>query len=111
MTNVGVSALVSALTLASADGATARALVAEVERAAAERLRVEAALSRAAIAGGGDRGKEETILRAWTDWYRKAIGTMREIEVGGSSRETQRAISAAESAVARAGAARLAAVR
>jgi len=38
LANVGVSALVSALTLASADGATARALVAELERAAVARL-------------------------------------------------------------------------
>jgi aminopeptidase YwaD len=111
MTNVGVSALVSALTLASADGATARALVTEVERAATARLDAEAALSRAAVAAGGDRGKEQTILRAWADWYRKAIGTMAEIEVGGSSPETKRAISAAESAVARAGASKVASVR
>jgi aminopeptidase YwaD len=111
MTNVGVSALVSALTLASADGATARALVAEVERAAVARLDAEAALSRAAIAGGGDPGKEQTILTAWTNWYAKAIGTMSEIEVGGSSRDTQKAISAAESAIQRAGAERTARLR
>jgi hypothetical protein len=111
MTNVGVSALVSALTLASADGPTARALVAEVERAATARLDAEAALSRAAIGAGGDRGKEQTILSAWTDWYRKAIGTMAEIEVGGASPETKRAISAAESAVARAGASKVASLR
>jgi hypothetical protein len=111
MTNVGVSALVSALTLASADGATARALVAEVERAAVARLDAEAALSRAAIAGGGDRGKELTILTAWTNWYAKAIGTMSEIEVGGSSRDTQKAISAAGSAIQRAGAERTARLR
>ena len=111
MTNVGVSALVSALTLASADGATARALVTEVERAATARLDAEAALSRTAVAGGGDRANEQKILAAWTDWYRKAIGTMSEIEVGGSSPETKRAISAAESAVARAGAGRQANIR
>jgi aminopeptidase YwaD len=111
MTNVGVSALVSALTLASADGPTARALVTEVERAATARLDAEAALSRAAIAAGGDRGKEQTILSAWANWYRNAIGTMAEIEVGGSSPETKRAISAAESAVAGAGASKVASVR
>jgi len=111
MTNVGVSALVSAFTLVSADGATARALVTEVERAAIARLDVEAALSRAALTSGGDRSRERTILETWTDWYRNAIGTMAEIEVGGSSAETRRAISAAQSAVLRAGSERVGRIR
>ena len=111
LANVGVSALVSALTLASADGATARALVGELERAAIARLDTEAALSRAELAKGGDRGKERMILETWTDWYRRAIRTMSEIEVGGSSRETERAIGAAESAVAKAGKDRVAKLR
>ena len=111
MTNVGVSALVSAFTLVSADGATARALVTEVERAAIARLDVETALSRAALTSGGDRSTERTILETWTDWYRNAIGTMAEIEVGGSSAETRRAISAAQSAVQRAGSERVGRIR
>jgi hypothetical protein len=111
LANVGVSALVSALTLASADGATARALVSEVERAAVARLDTEAALSRAELARGGDRGRETTILEAWTDWYRRAIRTMSEIEVGGSSRETERAIAAADAAIQRAGRDRVAKLR
>jgi hypothetical protein len=111
LANVGVSALVSAFTLASADGATARALVAEVERAAIARLDAEAALSRTALASGGDRGQETMILETWTDWYRKALRTMSEIEVGGSSRETQKAIDAAEAAVRRAGGDRVAKLR
>jgi aminopeptidase YwaD len=102
---VGVSALVSALTLTSADGATARALVAEVQQAATSRLDREAALSRAEVARGGDRGQERLILETWTDWYRGAIRSAADIEVGGSSRETERAIAAAEAAVRRAGAA------
>ena len=105
LANVGVSALVSALTLASADGETARALVAEVQQAATARLDREAALSRAEVARGGDRGRERLILETWTDWYRGAIRSAAEIEVGGSSRETERAISAAEAVVQRAGAA------
>jgi hypothetical protein len=112
LANVGVSALVAALTLASADGATARALVGEVERAAVARLDTEAALSRTALrAGGGDPGLERTILETWTDWYRKAIRTMSEIEVGGSSPETRKAIGAAEASVRRAGAERVAKLR
>jgi hypothetical protein len=112
LANVGVSALVSALTLATADGPTTRALVDEVRRAALARLDAEAALSRAALAGaGGDAARERLILETWTDWYRGAIRSMTEIEVGGSSRETERAISAAESAVRQAGADRVARLR
>jgi len=108
LANVGVSALVSALTLASADGATTRALVAEVERAAMARLDVETALSRQALGNGGDRERETMILDTWTDWYRRAIRTMSEIEVGGSSRDTERAIAAADAAIAKAGRQRVA---
>lgn len=111
LANVGVSALVSALTLASANGATARVLVREVERAAVARLDTEAALSMQALAEGGDRQKETLILNTWTDWYRGAIRTMSEIEVGGSSRETENAIREAESAVAKAGKERVAKLR
>ena len=106
LANVGVAAIVSALTLATADGATARALVMELEAAGMERLDAETALSRAALAGGGDRGRERLILDTWTDWYRGAIRSIAEIEVGGSSAETMRAISAAEARVGRAGAER-----
>jgi len=111
LANVGVSALVSALTLASADGATARALVTELRRAALARLDAEAALSATAIANGGDRSKEQLILKTWADWYERAIETTAEIEVGGSSLETQQAIRAAREAVQQAGVRHLAKVR
>jgi hypothetical protein len=111
LANVGVSALVSALTLASADGATARALVAELERAAMARLDAETALSRQAIGKGGDRSKEQMILDTWTGWYRAAVRTTSEIEVGGSSAETRRAIDDAEAAIEKAGKERVAKLR
>jgi hypothetical protein len=111
LANVGVSALVSALTLASADGETARGLVAELEQAAIARLDAETALSREAVAKGGDRGKERLILDTWTDWYRRAVGTTSEIEVGGSSPETERAIAAADAAIEHAGKERVAKLR
>jgi aminopeptidase YwaD len=111
LANVGVSALVSAFTLASADGATARALVAELERAAVARLDAEAALSRAAVSGGGDRAKEKLILDTWTDWYRGAVRSTAEIEVGGPSTETRKAIDAAEKTVQRVGGERAARFR
>jgi hypothetical protein len=108
MTNVGLAALVSALTLTSADGPTARALVAEVERAAVARLDTELKLSQAAIAAGGPRATEEDILKTWTDYYIASIRTMSDIEVGGSSRETLAAIDAAANRVKQAGDRRLA---
>jgi hypothetical protein len=111
LANVGVSALVSALTLATADGPTTRLLIGEVQRAAVARLDAEAALSRAAVSAGGDAAKERLILETWTEWYRGAIRSMAEIEVGGSSAETKRAIATAESAVRRAGTDRVARLR
>lgn len=108
LVNVGTAALVSVLTLASADGPTARALVAEQERMAIARLDTEAKLSRAALAGpGGDRAHEEDILRTWTDYYAAALQTMREIETGGASPATVAAIDAAATRVRRAGADRI----
>ena len=107
MTNVGVSALVSALTLATADGATTREIVRELEGAAIARLDVETALSISALAGGGKRGREESILRTWTDWYEAAVRSTVEIEVGGATAETREAIDAAAGRIRRGGAARL----
>ncbi len=108
--NVGVSALVSALTLASADGATAREIIGEVERAAVARLDTELALSRAAITGGGPAALERDILQTWTDYYVGALGAATEIEVGGSSPRTTAAIAAAQQRVRAAGAKRLTAL-
>jgi aminopeptidase YwaD len=108
LVDVGTAALVSVLTLTSADGPTARALVAEQERMAIARLDVETKLSKAAIASNGDRAKENDILRTWTDYYVAAIQTMRDIEVGGSSTETNAAIDAAAARVKKAGGERLA---
>jgi hypothetical protein len=108
LVNVGTAALASILTLTSADAATARALIAEQERMAIARLDTEAKLSRAAIAAGGDRGKEDDILRTWTDYYVASLGTMRDIEVGGASAETARAIEAAATRVRKAGEDRIA---
>lgn len=55
-------------------------------------------LSRKAIAAGEDRGEQVMILRAWLDWYRDALESTHDIEVGGASSETFATI---ESAVAR----------
>ena len=96
LANVGTAALVSALTLASADGATARGIVGEVEAAALARLATEEKLSRASVRGGATAWPhEEHILRAWGAYYEGALAAAAEIEVGGASAGTTAAIQAA----------------
>ena len=109
--NVGISALVSALTLTSADGATARAMVAELEQAAVARLDIELALSRVALASGGDVAKERDILQTWTDYYDRSLATLSDVETGGSSRETTAAITIARARVLAAGASRVSQIK
>ncbi len=92
MRNVGISALVSALVLASADEAAAIAIVEEVTSAALRRLDTEFELSREAIEGGGDAAAEVRIVRLWRDWYAGAIREAVDIETGGSSSTTLRVI-------------------
>jgi aminopeptidase YwaD len=103
MANVGVATTVSAMTLASAGGETARFAVQELEAAALSRLAAEFELSRAAIAAGEDRTEQTTVLEAWLDWYLEALRTTHDIEVGGSSPETLAAIEAAVARVREAG--------
>jgi len=103
MANVGISATVAAMTLASAHGETARFIIGEVENAALERLAAEFELSQAAIASGEDRAEQVTIMQAWLDWYRDALRTADDIEVGGASAETLATIAAAVAAVTAAG--------
>jgi aminopeptidase YwaD len=97
--NVGVTALVSALALTSADGAMTRALIAEVTRAAVARLEVEGRLSAEALRSGGDAATERDILGTWAAWYRDALATFDDLEVGGTQPATRTAIAAAQEAV------------
>jgi len=92
MRNVGVSALVGALVLTSADGATAIAIIEEVTSAALRRLDTEYELSRKAIDGGGERADEVRVIRLWRDWYAGAIRECVDIESGGASATTMRVI-------------------
>jgi aminopeptidase YwaD len=99
MENVGVSTTVAAMTLTSAKGETARFIISELEAAALSRLADEFELSKAAIAAGGDRAEQLVILHAWVNWYREALRTTIDIEIGGSSPETLAAIEAAAARV------------
>ena len=111
LANVGTTALTSALVLATADGAAARAIVAEVEAAALARLAGEARLSRDTLARGARRDGELAILRAWTDYYVGALRAAEDVEVGGASAETRARIAAAVRRVEARGAAAVGAVR
>ncbi|MCX5755914.1 MAG: M28 family peptidase [Gemmatimonadetes bacterium] len=97
--NAGTAALVSGLILASADGNKARAIIAELERAALARLEVEATLGREAIAKGGDQTKERHIIDVWSTWYVGALNSTTDIELGGSSAQTTAAITKSVAAV------------
>jgi aminopeptidase YwaD len=101
--NVAVCAAVSGMTLASADEEVASFVVDETERAAVDRLAREEALSRAAVAAGGDRGEQRGILEAWASWYDGALAHTSEIQVGGSSPVVMARIREARARVAEAG--------
>ena len=92
MRNVGVSALVGALVLASADEAAAIAIIEEVTGAAIRRLDTEYALSRGEIDGGGEVAVEVRVIRLWRDWYAGAIRKCVDIESGGASATTMQVI-------------------
>ena len=97
--NVGMSALVSALVLTTADEATARAIVGEVERAAIRRLEVEGALSATAVAGGGKVDQERDILETWAQYYKDALAATDDIELGGASAATKQARARASASI------------
>jgi aminopeptidase YwaD len=94
MKNSGIAALVSGLTMASADGATARAIVTELEHAALARIETERKLSADTLSRGGNSAYESHIIEVWGAWYRDALKTADDIEVGGSSDATKAAIAA-----------------
>ena len=93
--NAGMSALVSALVLTSADGAATRAIVSELESAAIARLHTEGAQGKKAVSNGGATSHEQDILETWAAWYVNAINTAADIEIGGASPATAASIAAA----------------
>jgi len=82
---VGVGALVTALELVSADEATARRTIAELAAAAGDRLTIETALSREAIARGSAPQEQAKILQAWRDWYVAALRSSADLPLGDRS--------------------------
>lgn len=96
--NVGMCALVGALVLTRSDAATARGVIAELERAAVARLEVEGALAAKTRAAGGDVAQERDILETWAQWYVDAIATASDVELS-PSEATRREISASSDRV------------
>lgn len=97
--NVGVTALVTAIALTSADGPLARSLIVEVRIAAIARLETETDLSVAAIKDGKAIADERDIVTTWASWYDSALASMVDIEVGGSSFATESTIETARKGV------------
>jgi hypothetical protein len=100
MKNVGVSALVSAMTLTTVDESTAVFLVEELKTAAFKRLLVETALGKEALQKGAKKEAEAHILQVWGKYYSDALGKMENLQAGGNTPHVQTAIAAAQKAVA-----------
>ena len=99
MKNVGVSALVAALTLISMNENTALYLVEELRQAAFNRLAVEQALSKEALQKGGKKETETHILEVWGKYYSDALAKMDDLQTGANTARVIDAIAAAQKAV------------
>ena len=86
MKNVGISALATAYTLASADETTTIRLIGEIQNNAIERLTTEYELSKEAIDKGSLIAKEQHILEVWASWYKVALAKMSDIHTKGSTK-------------------------
>lgn len=86
MKNVGVSALVSAMILTTANEATARALVTEMQQTALKRLEVEFNLSKAEVVAGKSKEEQAHILEVWSKYYQDAIDKLIEVPVQATSK-------------------------
>lgn len=73
--NVGSAALVSAYTLLNSNEITAKDIIKTVELAAMNRLNEELIQSKKAIKNNADLQLQNEIIKAWEDWYIKALET------------------------------------
>ncbi|MGY0391127.1 M28 family peptidase [Bizionia sp. KMM 8389] len=73
--NVGTASLLSAYVLINANETTAINMVSTIEDAAIERLTEELKQGKKAIEKGGKRSEQVNIIKAWEDWYVKAIAS------------------------------------
>ncbi len=112
--NVGITALVSALALVTADATMAQGLIGEVTNAAVARIEAESRLGLAAVRTDGSAAvaaEQRDILQTWAAWYRDALGTFVDLEVGGVTPETRASIAEGQQRVGEALEAALATIR
>ncbi|PZX55639.1 M28 family peptidase [Algoriphagus chordae] len=98
MVNVGTGALVSAYTLLNADAKTVDHMIAMITAKAQIRLLTEVQLSKKAIADGGSKEDEQLILDTWTDYYAKAIDSIKDL-VAADDEKTLKKIALAKAAI------------
>ncbi|WP_273568809.1 M28 family peptidase [Maribacter halichondriae] len=78
--NVGTGALMSAFTLLNADTETAIEVLNTISVSAQKRMKEEFDLSKNSIENGNRPADEIKILKAWEDWYLKAMETTKDLE-------------------------------
>ncbi len=77
--NVGVASLASAYQLLNADENLARQTILQIEKAAMKRLEEEFKQSKIALNNGDDMKTQVSIIKAWEDWYVKAVETTKDM--------------------------------
>ncbi|WP_104735166.1 M28 family peptidase [Hanstruepera ponticola] len=77
--NVGTAALVSAYKLLNADETTAKDIINNIETAAISRLNEELKQGKRAIQNGEKQAVQIEIIKAWEDWYLKALETTKDM--------------------------------
>lgn len=83
--HVGNCALTTGFLLTAGTDAVGSAALTELVQVAEQELRTQGALSRSAVAAGGDVAAERKILEAWRDYYVAALPTVQELVVGAST--------------------------
>lgn len=82
--NVGTTALIAAYTLINSDVKTAKETIEEIQSAGIERLNEELKQGMLALEKGDKLATQIEILKAWEDWYNKAIATTSDMVADGS---------------------------
>ncbi len=82
--NVGTTALIAAYTLINSDVNTAKETIEEIQAAGIERLNEELKQGMLALEKGDTLATQIEILKAWEDWYVKAIATTSDMVADGS---------------------------
>ncbi len=101
MQNVGACALVTALTLTTANEQTIRQTAQLLAKAAKIRLEAEFMLSQSAIQNGKTREGERLILEAWRDYYMNSTEKLTDMLSVPPSLATRRYIKAAQETIRR----------